>query len=189
MIRKNTLRNVWDQLLEEHPEAMKGWTLVFNSRMRSFCGRCCYGPKEVHIAEWHRKQSPASEVEDTLRHEVAHILAPGEGHSKAWKAACRKVGAKPQRLAGEGIRNTERRKPKWKCECKACGRTWDRRRRVNDWHDRSHICPDGERGQILWLDRRSGDVFEGCEPGARRWRHSEVIRQRRDGQGFAFILP
>lgn len=39
------------------------------------------------------------EIEDTIRHEIAHILAgPGNGHNYKWKQMCLVTGANPNRL-------------------------------------------------------------------------------------------
>jgi predicted SprT family Zn-dependent metalloprotease len=44
------------------------------------------------------------EVRDTILHEIAHAIAGVEnGHNAKWKAVCRKIGAKPVRLAGEEV--------------------------------------------------------------------------------------
>jgi len=36
------------------------------------------------------------ELLDALRHELAHVAAKDRGHGKVWKAAARRLGAKPQ---------------------------------------------------------------------------------------------
>ncbi|MFA9478152.1 SprT-like domain-containing protein [Phycisphaerales bacterium AB-hyl4] len=46
-----------------------------------------------------------AEVRDTILHEIAHALAGLEhGHDAHWQAVCRRVGAKPQRLADATVR-------------------------------------------------------------------------------------
>lgn len=45
------------------------------------------------------------EVRDTILHEIAHALAGIEnGHNEKWKAICRRIGAKPERTAGEEVK-------------------------------------------------------------------------------------
>jgi len=165
MTRKS-LRDLFADLQREHPE-LRGWTLVFNKRMRSYLGRCWYAPRrEIHIAEWHRTQSPEAEVRDTLLHEVAHALAPvWAGHGREWKRACVRIGARPQRCGAQGVANKHKPTPKWRVECQRCGRTFDRRKRPSRWSGHRHLCMDGlGRGHLLWHDRRTGDVFNSATP-------------------------
>src|ERR1041385_8479007 len=45
------------------------------------------------------------EVRDTILHEIAHALAGvSNGHNRIWKEVCLRVGARPQRLAGEQVK-------------------------------------------------------------------------------------
>lgn len=54
------------------------------------------------------------EIDDTIRHEIAHALA-GEkaGHGPVWKEACKVTGAKPNRCGSSSIRSTGR----WQGSC------------------------------------------------------------------------
>jgi len=41
-------------------------------------------------------------MRDTVLHEIAHALAGTDhGHDSTWRAICRRIGAKPERLASE----------------------------------------------------------------------------------------
>lgn len=43
---------------------------------------------------------PEEDVVDTILHEIAHLMVGvRQGHNHKWKDACRKIGAKPERLA------------------------------------------------------------------------------------------
>ncbi len=44
------------------------------------------------------------EVRDTILHEIAHAIAGLEhGHDAVWKAVCRRIGARPKRVADEMV--------------------------------------------------------------------------------------
>lgn len=44
------------------------------------------------------------EVRETILHEIAHAIAGLEhGHDAKWKKVCRRIGARPERLAGERV--------------------------------------------------------------------------------------
>jgi predicted SprT family Zn-dependent metalloprotease len=48
---------------------------------------------------------PEDEIRDVILHEIAHALAGHKaGHGPVWKAAARKVGAKPSRCAAPSAR-------------------------------------------------------------------------------------
>ena len=70
--------------------------IVVRGRMERIRGRCLYKTNTVEI---NAKIASCADVDDTLRHEVAHMYAYvvfGEvGHGNAWKHACTITGAKP----------------------------------------------------------------------------------------------
>lgn len=67
------------------------------------------------------------EVLDTLLHEIAHALAgPLAGHGPVWKAACVRVGARPERLAPPEVAMP---KGRWHARCPGCATLHTRHRR------------------------------------------------------------
>src|SRR5262245_49089081 len=84
------------KLLEEYELAEKGWTFTLDTA-KSRIGQCRYSDKEIGFSLSYLKLTPIEEIEETLRHEIAHALCgPGEGHGAKWKAMAIQVGAKPQ---------------------------------------------------------------------------------------------
>ena len=76
------------------------------------------GTKELQLSRYFALANDFNEVKDVILHEIAHILAgPDQGHNAVWKAACRKVGARPERL-----NRTAKTAYKYqlKCDC-GCG--------------------------------------------------------------------
>ncbi len=74
-----------------------------------------------------------AEVRDTILHEIAHALAGLEnGHNAKWKAVCRKIGANPQRLAGEHVVMPQTRPPRYHIVCGTCRQSLGPRHRRMD---------------------------------------------------------
>ena len=66
--------------------------------------------KAIRLSRHLVAMNPEPIVRDVILHEIAHALAGLEnGHNAVWRAACEKVGAKPQRLADETVRVAEGR--------------------------------------------------------------------------------
>jgi phage FluMu protein Com len=56
-------------------------------------------PKKITISKHYALILPMEEIRNTVLHEIAHALAPGDGHGYRWKAKAREIGAKPERCA------------------------------------------------------------------------------------------
>ena len=84
-------------LLTEHGLSQQGWTFEWNERKRAF-GLCDYRSRTIELSTPLFALSTAESSADTLLHELAHAIAPrGSGHGPQWRAACRRVGANPER--------------------------------------------------------------------------------------------
>ncbi len=111
--------------LRDHGLDRRGWTFAFNHAKRQL-GVCRYTQKRIELSLHFVKANDALAVRDTILHEVAHALAGAEaGHGPAWKAACMRIGAKPQRLDFEAVMPQGR----WQATCPACGYRYQRHRR------------------------------------------------------------
>ncbi len=89
-----------NMLLHEHGLAQQGWRFKLSSSKHRVAV-CKHGEKRIEYSG-NYLNAPPEEITDTLLHEIAHALVgPGMGHNYAWKAKCREIGAKPQRLASE----------------------------------------------------------------------------------------
>ena len=73
------------------------WTFRWDASKRRF-GRCRHLHRVINLSKPLVALNDRAAVEDTIRHEVAHALVGRDhGHDAAWKAMCRKVGARPVR--------------------------------------------------------------------------------------------
>ncbi len=146
------------ELLAAH--GLAGWSFRFN-RSKLNMGLCKYGPRSVELSAHFVEHNPDEAVRDTLLHEIAHALVgPGHGHDAAWKAMCRRVGARPERLSFEAVMPLGR----WRAVCGGCGALHHRHRRpkrmVGWW-----CCRCGpERGRLVWAQAAGGEA----RPGGRR---------------------
>ena len=56
-------------------------------------------PQKITLSKHYAVLLGMDELRDVILHEIAHALTPGHGHNAVWKAAARKIGAKPERCA------------------------------------------------------------------------------------------
>lgn len=63
-------------------------------------------------------------VERIIRHEIAHALAPWDGHGWGWRQQCKVVGIPPERCynSAEVVQPVAR----WSAKCGACGKVYTR---------------------------------------------------------------
>lgn len=89
------LHDEWYALKAAYPGPMYEWRFeIVDSvpRNRGALGMADFNAKVVYVAQWAVGQGL-----DTLRHEVAHVLAGRSyGHGELWKSFCREVGANPE---------------------------------------------------------------------------------------------
>lgn len=109
-------------LIEAHlgTEWKLGW-----SHARRIFGQCHYAVKTIFLSKPLVELNPEDQVLDTILHEIAHALTPGDGHGNEWRAMCRKLGATPK-TKGKGAAPVKR----WAATC-TCGRVYRRDRLPN----------------------------------------------------------
>jgi predicted SprT family Zn-dependent metalloprotease len=108
----------------------------WNSRLKSCAGRADYRHKLVSLNP-RLRDFGAEEVEQTLRHELAHLLAQARAgnrriapHGAEWRKACRDLG-----IAGEARCHTlplpvNRRMRRFLYKCPSCSMSFARVRRI-----------------------------------------------------------
>jgi predicted SprT family Zn-dependent metalloprotease len=98
-------------------------------------------------------------IRDVILHEIAHALAGLEhGHDHVWRQVCLRIGATPQRLAGEEVRVVQ---PRYAIVCDACRQQLGRRhRRVSAQRMRTSYyarCGPGSAGKLRLVDQSAAD--------------------------------
>jgi predicted SprT family Zn-dependent metalloprotease len=147
-------RNLAWQLMQQHGLSAQGWRFQFDHARRRF-GACRYGRKLITLSRPLVLLNPEAEVRDTILHEIAHALCPGDGHGVRWKQKCREIGARPARCyREESVAAPPRAAARYEYGCGACG-WWVERRRVTV---NRYVCARC-RGGLVYRDRVSGQLF------------------------------
>lgn len=79
-------------------------------------------PVELRLSKHYMAVLPEEQVRDTILHEIAHLLTPGDGHGRKWKAMCRKIGAVPERCVTTELTAEERTFHRYAVVCSGCGK-------------------------------------------------------------------
>ena len=94
-----------NKLLEQYGLTEKGWSfeIEYGNSSMDRLGVCVYDDKTVKVSHWVFTDLN-EEIEDTIRHEVAHaICGPGKGHGLTWKMKAKTLGAVPRECCLDGI--------------------------------------------------------------------------------------
>ena len=149
MIPASDLYAEWTALQNEYPTALQDWTLRINRRAMTKLGACKYMTQEIEISIHLLKNGTWAMVRDTLRHEVAHVLAGSHrGHGPVWKVWAKKLGARPERTA-RGEKAKAMPEHKWGIYCQECREVVARRHRRRMKLHRKQCGKCG--GSLAWI--------------------------------------
>jgi predicted SprT family Zn-dependent metalloprotease len=123
-----TARHLARSLMSEH--GIGDWTFAFDHARRRF-GSCQPTRKRITLSRMLTLLNEEPEVRDTILHEIAHALTPGDKHGPAWRAMCVRLGAKPVRCyTDETVTSPPRRVARFAIGCPRCNWSQPRYRRV-----------------------------------------------------------
>ncbi|MGE9269040.1 MAG: SprT-like domain-containing protein [Verrucomicrobiales bacterium] len=128
--------------------------IAWNPRMRSSAGRATWpsalvelNPRLADIAE--------EEIERTLRHELAHLVAYErarhtriDAHGPEWQQACADLGIPGESATHRLPLPTRKQKRRWRYQCLACGKHIDRVRRIRHRVACHHCCREKNEGRF-----------------------------------------
>lgn len=98
-------------------------------------------PHKLVLAAWLVERAPDEEIEDTILHEIAHLIAGNSaGHGPRWRAAARRLGCSDERCyRGDLARYAP--PARWEGTCAGdCGTEWSRYRLTSRIR-KFGICP------------------------------------------------
>lgn len=108
----NEARDLAEALMEDFDLTRYGWTFRWDDSVRRF-GVCRFTDYSIGLSRKIVRMNDRAEVEDTIRHEIAHALAPRTAaHGPVWEAFCEVTGAKPQRCS-----DAKAPEPGWVVRC------------------------------------------------------------------------
>lgn len=107
---------------------LNDWRFSFMSRRATKrFGDSNHARKLIRLSPVLTEMNHMGEVEDTLRHEIAHALCdPSDGHNARFYGMCLKVGARPERCCGPAVKRPPV-KPKainYRRRCIGCDSVW-----------------------------------------------------------------
>jgi len=117
-----------------YPE-LSFWRITTNKRKSSF-GVCNYTKREIQLSSILVPYMNVSGVKDTILHEIAHAITPGQKHNNVWRRKFIELGGSGKRLSGaekyengiEGQKEFYNKIAKYTLQCPTCGKTIFRNR-------------------------------------------------------------
>ena len=78
---------------------LEDWNIKFR-KAKSYIGLCRYRDKTITISTVYAPAMIAEQIENALKHEIAHALVGwGHGHNEVWQAKAIEIGAEPKTTA------------------------------------------------------------------------------------------
>ncbi len=129
-------QNLAYALMRQHG-LIPGWSFEFDNSLNRF-GVCKYRPKVISLSRNLVKLNGEPEVRDTILHEIAHALTPGDHHGRAWKLMCIRIGAKPERC----FKREDKEAPagRYQAVCGGCGTVHHRHKKPQAIEGRKVSC-------------------------------------------------
>lgn len=93
-----------NELIIEHglDKYVQGWKFGGFTRAHKTLGLCDYGKREIRLSGPYVDSNSEVEVRQTILHEVAHMLTPGQNHNNVWLAKARSIGYTGHRQVKQG---------------------------------------------------------------------------------------
>lgn len=104
-------------LMNKHGLSSKGWRFRFDNAKVRF-GSCNYTDKEITLSKPLCELNSEKEVLDTILHEIAHALCPGQNHNKVWQRKAIEIGCSGNRCYSSS--NVVQPKLKYTAVCVGC---------------------------------------------------------------------
>ena len=96
--REEQVRLVARFLMEEY--GVSNLNLTFR-RMKKTLGQFSNGRQQIKLSTYFIANKSYRIIINTILHEIAHALTPGQGHNKLWKDKAEELGALPKARAND----------------------------------------------------------------------------------------
>jgi len=115
------------ELMDKYGLLDKGWCFKFdNAKVRFGC--CNYTHKVITLSRHLCKLNSKEKVVDTILHEIAHALCPGQHHNHVWQRKAIEIGCSGNRCYSTA--EVVQPKLKYTAVCKGCNTEFNRTRVV-----------------------------------------------------------
>src|SRR3954467_3208869 len=91
MVRTVDCQEMSDNALKKHGLFAKGWRSNF-TKASDILAQCRHNEKRLVYSIHYLESVDEHDLKQTILHEVAHALTPGEGHSYIWKEKAEQIG-------------------------------------------------------------------------------------------------
>lgn len=89
------------ELIAKHLPSMN-WQFVWGNKINAL-GTCNYRKKHIILSRRWVIASPVEVVLDTIIHEIAHALTPGNKHGAIWRSTFKELGGTGERTASKKL--------------------------------------------------------------------------------------
>ncbi len=101
--QQHNYQRIWNEeitrAMSMFPSLIRPYFSV-NKRTTRRLGMANYRTNSIEVSFKIFETHPTSEnLIDTIRHEIAHLLAPGDGHGAEWKRQCKLIGCRDEQYA------------------------------------------------------------------------------------------
>ena len=144
------------ELMSKH--GLWRWTFAWD-RAKFRAGFCDYRRRLISLSQPLALLRSLEQTRDTLLHEIAHALTPGQKHNEVWKAKAKQLGCTPKRTFNlspnelqELAPHRRKRTPKYTFTCPHCETLHKRYMKLKRGFHLCSICArkDGRRVIIRW---------------------------------------
>jgi len=104
-------------LMNKHGLLTQGWCFKFDNAKVRF-GSCNYTDKEITLSRPLCVLNSEEQILDTILHEIAHALCPGQNHNKVWQRKAIEIGCSGTRCYSSS--NVIQPKLKYSAVCNGC---------------------------------------------------------------------
>jgi predicted SprT family Zn-dependent metalloprotease len=124
---------------------LQQWSFRFD-RAKCRFGCCSVRQKLIRLSAPLTQLNSREQVTDTILHEIAHALTPGQGHNRLWKQTAAAIGARPERCYSE--EEVAGARGRFEYHCPTCNHRLFRHRRFKEPAACSHCCRRFNHGRF-----------------------------------------